>query len=40
MCYGRGFGLSISEVGVLTQFTILARDEYGNEPATGQEIRR
>ena len=40
MCYGRGFGLSISQVGFRAQFTVLARDEYGNEPATGKKFLR
>lgn len=38
MCYGRGFGLSFSEVGVLARFTVVARDEHGNEPAAGKAL--
>ena len=35
--YARGCGLSVASVGFLSSFTVLARDEYGNEPFSGNE---
>ena len=35
--YARGFGISIATVGMVSSFTVLAKDEYGNEPFAGVE---
>jgi hypothetical protein len=36
--YARGYGLSVATVGFLSSFTVLAKDEYGNEPFSGNEL--